>query len=433
MRRGPRDRRRRPPAAAARPTGRPARPPAPSPLPPAAPPARARPPAGLRLAELEEVELAIEKLVVGGEGFGRFEGIPIFVPRSAPGDRLRVRLVERHPDYGRGEIVAVLRPGPGRRPPPVPELAEWGGMDLQHLDDALQPRLKAAAAVEALDRLGGVAAPAQLAVVAGEAWGYRLRTQLHTESRAGRTEVGYHARGSHRLIPAARCPVLVPELERLLPELPALLAGRAPRRLDLAAGDDAITCAPLVAGLPHGEVTLRVGEFTYAFDARCFFQAHRGLLPRLVETVVGDEEGAEAYDLYAGVGLFTLPLARRYARVVAVEGDAIASRFGRLNARRQRRANVEVLAQSVESWAARLPAGADRVVVDPPRAGLDLALRRALRERRPRRITYVSCDPATLARDLRALQGVYRAVGLTFLDLFPQTGHLETVAELEPV
>jgi 23S rRNA (uracil1939-C5)-methyltransferase len=381
--------------------------------------------------------VTIEKLVAGGEGLARIEGVPLFVPRSAPGDRLRVRLVERHPDYGRAEIDEILAPGPGRRPDPYPFLADWGGCDLQHLEDGLQSQLKADAVVETLRRLGKVELPADIPVITGEPWGYRLRTQLQVEGEGTGIRVGYHARGTNELLPVASCPVLVPALDELLAGLPELLAqaflGQAPpRRIDLAAGDDGtITAAPVIPGLPHGEVTLTVGSLTYAYDARCFFQAHRGLLPRLVEVAVGPWTGdGSAFDLYAGVGLFTLPLAQRYGQVTAVEGDRIAARYARTNARRNRLQNVEVAPQALESWIANLPRSAARVVVDPPRAGLSGPVRNVLLERRPERLTYVSCHPATLARDLRTLAAGFALESVTLLDLFPQTGHMETVVQL---
>jgi len=423
-----------------------------------------------RLAGLDETEVEIEKLVAGGDGLGRIDGIPLFVSRSAPGDRLRVRIVERRPDYGRAEIVEVLAPGPGRREPPCPYFVRCGGCDLQHLEDGLQVRLKAAATLETLARLGGVELP-EPEIVAGGPWAWRLRTQLHTEGEGEAVQVGYFARGTHDLVPVAACPILVPELESLLPDLPLRLAEKTPRRLDLAAGGRAggtardepperrtapaaaarragialapddpavgeVTVAPVVPGLPHGEIALELpgtggGEsLTYAFDARVFFQAHRDLVAELVARAVGPWEGDEAYDLYAGVGLFALPLARLHRRVVAVEGDAPAARYARLNARRNRLGNVEVERLALDAWIARLPAGADRVIVDPPRGGLSRKVRAVLLEARPRRLTYVSCHPATLARDLRFLVQLYRVESLVLLDMFPQSGHLETVVQL---
>jgi 23S rRNA (uracil1939-C5)-methyltransferase len=375
----------------------------------------------------------VEKLVAGGEGLARFEGVPLFIPRSAPGDRLRVRIVERHSDYGRAEIVAILAPGPLRRPDPHPELAPAGLCDLQHIEDAAQAGLKASAARETIERLGRLELPAGGEVIAGEPWHYRLRTQVHTalDPVAGGVRVGYHARGSNEVVPLARCALLVPELEELLAELPRFLGPASPRRLDLAAGDGgAVTVSPVVEGLPHGEVTTAVGELTYAYDARCFFQGHRGLLPRLVDNVVGPWRGEGAVDLYGGAGLFTLPLATRYGRVELVESDTVAVRYGRLNARRNRLANVSVVAQAVETWVSRLAPGLDRVVVDPPRSGLSPRVRKALLAARPHRLTYVSCHPAALARDLRQLAPGFRIESLAFLDLFPQTGHLETVVQL---
>lgn len=377
--------------------------------------------------------MRIEKLVAGGEGLARFEGVPIFVSRSAPGDRLRVRITERKPDYGRAEILEILEGGPDRRPDPAPELSRTGVCDLQHLDDRAQPRLKAAAVRETLEHIGRVTVPPDAPVITGAPWGYRLRTQLHTESDpvAGGVRVGYHARGTNEVIPLSRCPLLVPELENLLAELPAFLGPDAPRRLDLAAGDGGeVTVSPVVEGLPHGEVSTRVGEFTYAYDARCFFQGHRGLLPQLVERTVGSWEGDMAVDLYSGVGLFSLPLTKHYRRVLAVEGDQIGSRYARLNVRRNRVDNLETVNQAVETWLPELPAGLDRLVLDPPRGGLAPRVRALVMERRPARITYVSCHPAALARDLRQLQREYTIESLVFFDLFPQTGHMETVVQL---
>lgn len=409
------------------------------------------PPPGARLAAVDELEVVVEKLVAGGDGLARWQGVPVFVPRCAPGDRLRVRITERRPDYGRAEIEEVLEPGPGRREPPCPFFVRCGGCDLQHLEDGLQVELKAAAVVETLKRLGRLELPEAPEVIAGEPWAYRLRTQLQvvpgSEPASGPAKapaVGYFQRSSHELVAVDRCPILVPELEGLLPELPGLLERASeegarrgpPRRLDLAAGDGGgVSAAPVVEGLPHGEVTTTVGGFTYAFDARCFFQTHRGLLDRLVAAVLPPDGGPGetpgiAYDLYCGVGLFALPLARRYRQVVAVDGDRVAVRYARRNARRNGVGNLRVEGVRVESWIPELPEGAARVVVDPPRGGLHRRVVEALLERLPDRITYVSCHAATLARDLRRLTAAYEVERVTLLDLFPQSGHMEAVVQL---
>jgi 23S rRNA (uracil1939-C5)-methyltransferase len=388
-----------------------------------------------RLANLELIEVTIEKLVMGGEGLARYEGIPIFVPRAVPGDRLRVRLEQRRPDYARAVIEEVLEPGPGRRQAPCSYYERCGGCDLQHIEDELQPRLKAAAVVETLKRLGRLEMPPP-EVVTGDAWGYRLRAQLHAVAGDdGGVQVGYFARASRELVAVDRCPILVPELEEAVAGLAAALPEEPPRRLDLAAGESGSwTMAPLVDGLPRGPVELTVGDLTYRYDARAFFQSHRGLLSRLIEIAVGPWQGAVACDLYAGVGLFTLPLARRYRRVIGVEVDRAAARYARMNARHNGlEAAIEVLTLRAELALERLSRPCDRLLVDPPRNGLSRKVREGVLALRPERLTYVSCNPPTLARDLRQLTEVYRVEGWALADLFPQTGHMEAVVQLVAV
>ncbi|MBZ0113400.1 MAG: class I SAM-dependent RNA methyltransferase [Thermoanaerobaculia bacterium] len=410
-------------------------------------------PRGLALALVEEFEITVEKLVAGGEGLGRYQGVPVFVPRSAPGDRLRVRLVERKSDYGRAEIVEILEAGPGRREPPCPYFVHCGGCDLQHLEENRQVEFKAAAVRETLLRLGGISLPRNTEIIAGKPWGYRVRAQIHSkvieeardpesedattddtgeEEVRRRVQVGYHRRGSNDLVAIDQCRILVPELEAMIPHLPGAIPLAGPRRLDLLAGDDRLTTAPPVEGLPQGEVKMTVGEFSYLLDARCFFQAHRTLTPVLVNKAIGAWTGGVAVDLYAGVGLLTLPLARRYENVLAVEGSNVSVRFARKNARRNGLPGIEVMSQAVESYVAKgLPANVDRIVVDPPRSGLSKVVRRALLEAKAGRLTYVSCHPATLARDLRALtEEIYELESLVLIDLFPQSGHMEVVAQL---
>jgi len=384
------------------------------------------------LAELDECEIGIEKLVAGGDGMGRFGGLPIFVPCAAPGDRLRVRVVERRRRYARAEILEILVAGGGRRSPPCPHFSRCGGCDLQHLEDEIQTDLKVDAARETLRYIGGLSLPATQRVLRGAPWGYRLRTQLHLEEGEGAPQVGYYERGSHRLVAIESCPVLAPPLEHFVVGLSGRLRDNIPSRLDVALGDDgALTCAPTIDDLPRGEVISRVDGRSYVYDARTFFQSHRDLLGDLIRTVVSAATGTCAYDLYAGVGLFSLALAERYERVVAVEGDRNAARYLRKNTRLARLANIEVVGASVEVAVKTLPAAVERIIVDPPRAGLGFRVRSDIFDRRARHLTYVSCHPAVLARDLKHLCRIYTLCELVFLDLFPQTGHIEVVAQLQ--
>ena len=341
-----------------------------------------------------------------------------------------MRITERRPDFGRAEIVELLSPGPGRRTPPCPVFDRCGGCDLQHLEDERQRELKAQAVIETLRRLGKIELDHEVPMIAGEPWGYRLRAQIHTGETERGVAVGYHERGTNKLVPIERCPVLAPSLEAMLPQLPALLGDNPRPRIDLSAGDDGtLSVAPPIEGLSSKPIKLTIGEFTYRFDARAFFQAHRGLVETLVSLVVGTWKGEQVYDLFAGVGLFTLPLSKHYAECTAVESERIATRYLRQNLR-SAEASIKVENLSVEGWIDRLPANVDRVVVDPPRTGLTAEVRLALIQQRPKRLTYVSCHAATLARDLRSLLRAFEIEDMTFVDLFPQTGHLETVVQL---
>ena len=387
--------------------------------------------AGERLAQLDVVDVTVEKLVAGGDGLARFEGIPIFIARSSPGDRVRARITHRFPDYGRAEILAVLEPGVHRREAPCPHFELCGGCDLQHIEDEAQLDYKVAAFLETLERLGGLRLSKPPRVISGASWEYRLRTQLHTDPQS--RQVGYRIRGSHDFVPVTRCPVLAPELERALVELPERLPEPPPGRVSLAVGDDGgVTTSPPIRGFPRREVRMRVASLEYSFTAATFFQGHRQLLGELVSAVVGDWTGASAVDLFAGVGLFSLALALRYETVIGVEGDRSASRLARNNMRHNRISNLEVQAQAVETWMRELPVGLDRIVADPPRTGLARVVVRYLSQRPPARLTYVSCHPAALARDLRQLGHTFAIESVTLLDLFPQTGHLEAVVQLLP-
>jgi 23S rRNA (uracil1939-C5)-methyltransferase len=382
--------------------------------------------------DLEFITGTIEKLVQGGQGLLRTESGATLVPRTAPGDRVRVGVEPTSRAAALVRKVEILARGPGRRDPPCPHFERCGGCDLQHLEDDLQLRAKTAAALETLRRIGGREDLPSPEVFGAEPWGYRMRARVHLERRAGVVRAGFHERGTTEVLSLTCCKVMAPELEKALVSLPSLVGtGRLPPEVSLALGDDGTVCAdPAVPGLSSSAVSMSVGGLAFFFDAGCFFQAHRSLLPRLVQEVIGDARGELAYDLYSGVGLFALPLSLRFKRVVAVESDSRTAGFALGNAKRNGRTNVEVRPVPVEKAIRELPAGTDLVVVDPPRSGLPGKVAACLLERRPGVISYVSCHAAALGRDLKRLGTAYRLQKLSFLDLFPQTGHLEIVASL---
>ncbi len=239
------------------------------------------------------------------------------------------------------------------------------------------------------------------------------------------------------------CAVLEPELNSALAALRMSLKGLGtegiefPRTIDLASGDSGVAAHPPVAGIPDGPIRRRIGQFTYQFNASTFFQANPSILGHLIDTATLEAKGDLAIDLYAGVGLFTLPLSRTFKRVIGVEASAESAAFAQANVAASGLNNIEVRRRRSEDWlrehADAIAAGrqaADFMLLDPPRGGVEGAGRHLIRAA-PAEICYVSCNPATLSRDLaRLIKHGYRIEKLLGLDLFPQTYHVETIARL---
>jgi 23S rRNA (uracil1939-C5)-methyltransferase len=389
----------------------------------------------------ETIEIRIEKMVYGGDGLARLDGQAVFVPFTAPGDLVKARVTQRRKGYLRAEVVEILEPGPGRRDAPCPYFGTCGGCQLQHLTYKAQLEAKAAFLREALARIGHVDWDGEIRVAGGpeHEFGYRTRATAHIAEPGGRRIFGFFAPQSHRIVDVESCPLLTPELDaawRSVRETEGSFSRL--RDLELVAGDGDTAASPPVAPVGGRDLTVTAGGETYGFAPGVFFQVNRFALDALLAAALADAEGgALALDLYAGAGLFTVPLARRYRRVVAVEGEGRAASYARENCARNGVEGVEVVSAPVEEWLARDAVRLlddrepDFVLLDPPRGGIGAKSAEALADLKPGRITYVSCDPATLARDLRQLlDRGYRLASLEAIDLFPQTFHVETVARL---
>jgi 23S rRNA (uracil1939-C5)-methyltransferase len=400
----------------------------------------------------ETVELTIEKMVPGGEGLARREGKVIFVAGALTGERLKVRLTGSKKDYARGEIAEILAPSPERITPPCPVAGRCGGCDWQHLAYPEQLRQKVALAEDALRRVGGIAWPG-LAIEPGKPWGYRNRVQFH-RSPDGR--LGFLGRGSHEVIPVSACPVSDPALNALLstdPATPADPASASPAtgaRFPAATGGPSAEAAGRLLAWGHagaaaradGEIAVEILGKTIRFDNRCFFQSNLGMLEKLIPHVLeglpdrhgeqgGGPGGDRALDLYCGVGLFGAFLADRYRSVLAVEENAASLAHARGNIPGTSHAFLEGRLEDLVQQG-RLGDVPDLVLVDPPRPGLDQAVRDWLAETRPPRLVYVSCNPVTLARDLKSLLAAgFTLTSLRLFDFYPQTAHVEAVAKLE--
>jgi 23S rRNA (uracil1939-C5)-methyltransferase len=377
-------------------------------------------------------ELEIHSLAAGGDGVGRApDGRVVFVPDTAPGDRVSVRVVEMKKRFARARVQQLLSPGHTRTDPVCAVFGSCGGCAWQHVDYATQLEAKAAFVADALRRIGGLVLPNEIGVDRSPSpYGYRGRARLHVLGR----KVGFRRRRSHAICATRRCPILLPTLDGALREL----ADRAPAE----DGEWELAAAPSgeVRVNPPGRegeaLEIEIGSDRLRFSSGVFVQSNTLLLPLLTEAVwEAAGRGEVAFELYAGAGTFTLGLARRFGRVVAVEGQAAAAGDLRHNLRTQGLdAGVDVVEAPVERALAgtELPQHADVALLDPPRSGLPPGGVEYLVGRAPRRIVFLSCEPATLARDLAVLCAErYRLTAVRGFDLFPQTPHVEVLAVLQ--
>lgn len=400
-----------------------------------------RPPAPPRL-DLGVIETTIERIVPGGYGLAHTTGRTLFVSAAAPGDRVKVRADRVRGAVAWARIEEILEPGPDRVEPEHPEVAACGVADFAHLRYDAQLAAKAAIVRDALGRIGGIEAPEDLAVFPSPAvWGYRSRAEWACDPL--QPAFGFRASGSRGVCDVEDDPFIIPALAPVFADLrAAALAGRLPdevREYHAAAAGNAVSLSPDPDGGDPATIVARVGEESLRYDARAFFQANDGMLVPLVAEALRFAEAPEsgeglAIDLFCGVGLFTLPLARRFRRAIGVEADTASAMFAQMNAADAGLGNVRIAPQPVEEWlggAYRSHGRPPFLLLDPPRTGLEPAALRGILRLKPGRIAYVSCDPATLARDLKAMLAAgYELDDLAALDLFPQTHHVETVAHL---
>lgn len=381
------------------------------------------------------VEVTTERLAFGGDAVARHEGLAIFVPFAAPGERLRIRITERKRNYARGVIEEILAPSPARRAPPCSYFGECGGCQLQHLSYDEQLRAKSGFVRDALARIGRIPWDREIVIRSAAELGYRSRAQVKIESTSDQLRIGFNHAASHSVCDVESCPVLAPELDRAFQRLRSSLASsdtaiEQPAEVEMALGQTGVDLEPAMKGFLGAPLSQRIGDMTYSFSASTFFQVNNLLLEDFAREATADYSGRLAVDLYAGVGLFTLQLARSFDRVIGVESDSRAARFARQNISDNKVTNVEFHNARVESWLRGLNSVPDLILLDPPRAGAAEAMDE-IAKLKPARIAYVSCDPATLARDLRKLiDARYSLSSVVAFDLFPQTYHVETIAKL---
>ncbi len=431
----------------------------------------------------------------GGDGLGRLpadehgRGKAVFMPFVLPGERVEAAVIEQRPGFARARLDQLIAPSPHRVEPGCPYFGQCGGCHYQHASYEHQLQIKAAILVDTLRRIAKVELRTELQVHRSEPWHYRNRTRMRVAwpepSGTGGFAFGYRRFASHEVLAVEQCPISSPLIshaiaamwelgrggnlsreiieveffanaanDQLLIELSvsgqdwrrkksallgsvAALRDRMPEIIGMSLFQDngrgrlvrEVIPPELQSTFGANSMMYETKLASYRVSAGAFFQTNRFLTDSLVNVVIGDRKGGRALDLYAGTGLFSVPLARNFDEVIAVEAEPLSFPDLQHNGRgmlRTFRATTEAFCTSVDpDWKA------DLVVVDPPRGGLGSKVVAALANRKPPRIAYVSCDPATLARDLAGLIAAgYRIEEAHLIDLFPQTFHIESVWQL---
>ena len=387
--------------------------------------------------------LTIEKLVYGGDGLSRAEGQVVLTPFVLPEEQVEVEPGEVRSGVMRAPLRQIVTASPDRVVAPCPYFGTCGGCHYQHATYEAQLKAKLAILRETLARVGRITPPDDISVISGEPWGYRNRSQFHIENR----KLGYRERASHKLVAIEQCPISSPTINRAIASFNRMLRdARWPKfitsievftdetqtQLNVLEAGQVVAkrffewAAEELGGLVEGP--LEYGGFRVSPNS--FFQVNRFLVDRMVEAVIGNAVGDHALDLYSGVGLFSVPLAKRFEQVTAVESGSGAVRDLEFN---YLRAGVKVRAvgAQVDQFLRTIETRPDFVLADPPRTGLGKDVVAKLAEWKPERIVLVSCDPATFARDLAGLLNAgYVTEELTLIDLFPQTFHIETICKL---
>ncbi|HEB58371.1 MAG TPA: 23S rRNA (uracil(1939)-C(5))-methyltransferase RlmD [Gammaproteobacteria bacterium] len=425
----------------------------------------------------------IESLSPEGRGVTRVEGKTVFVSGALPGETVRFEYRRSSRRYDEAEAIDIIEASPDRVEPACPHFGTCGGCSLQHLSAAAQIRLKERALLDNLKHLGKVEAETIYAPLTGPAWGYRRKARLGVRyvHKKGRVLIGFRERFSRYLADMSVCPVLCPEVGENLGSLAELIAGLSIReripQIEVAQGDNATALVirhldPLIEGdrrqlidwgekygiwmylqaagpdsvtrlsPGEGELSYHIdqGDIDITFLPSDFTQVNpvinQQMIGRALEELAPEGED-HVVEFFAGLGNFTLPLARRAGRVTAIEGETGLVDRARANATNNGLVNIDFHVADLsavdmgENWQAAL-ADCNQVLLDPPRSGA-LALLPAIAQGGATRLLYISCNPATLARDAGELvhRHGYRLKKAGVMDMFPHTAHVESMALFE--
>lgn len=406
---------------------------------------------------MREIELRLEKMAHGGEALGFHEGKAIFVAGGIAGERVRVEVEEDHRSWARARLTEIIEPSPYRTRPLCPYFGRCGGCQWQHIDYQAQLRFKREILAEQLSRIGGLETEVLPTIPSPWSWHYRnsVRFRIAPEGR-----LAFQALRTNELVVIEECYILHPLVEEILEalemELPPLVSlkvkvgvrtGQQLLILETAGKETPelstelpISCVlippsgPPVVMAGNDFIQEEVAGKLFRISAMSFFQANTPQAEKMVELVeefLAPEGGETLLDGYCGVGLFGLALAEKVAKVIGVEENPFAVNDALLNAEAQGVTNAVFIQDRMERALKQLKEKVDLAVVDPPRTGMEREALEGLLRLKPRKIAYVSCDPATLARDLAFLaKGGYELEKVQPVDMFPQTFHIESISLL---
>jgi len=379
----------------------------------------------------DTLTLRVEKLSSNGEGIAFSEGKAIFLPYTIPGETVLAEIIEEHSGFARARIIDIKESSPYRVEPPCHHFGDCGGCSLQHVGYEHQALLKKQAALDTFLRIGGFD-PGELQIIIGEGYHCRNRAQIHACGDGG---LGFAKTGSHESVRTSHCPALVPIIERWL--VSENRKAHPYRALSALIGD-----RPRFVVFGQENRIYLEGRDNFAkakvagkelrFPLAGFFQSNIFMLERLIAENVISLYGKRALDLYSGAGMFSLFLADRFEAIDCVESEATSIEAARMNLE-SAAAKIEFSCTTVENWieAARSSLSFDCILADPPRTGMTPKVRTWLSFVEAPMLLYISCDLASLARDLRDLfQKGWQLENIILYDFYPQTGRLEAAARL---
>lgn len=386
---------------------------------------------------MNEIEITLTGIAHLGEAIGKINGKVVFVPYGIPGETVKAKIIKDEGDYCRAEISEIIEPSSFRENPRCKLFGACGGCSFQHVKYSSQIKLKEEVVMEQIKRIGGFENPEEFvksAIKADNPYNYRNRADFSINRQK---LLGFKRRGTHKFIHIEYCHIMHEKINEMLSGLQGKSPKRKTHNVTIRYG---VNTGQWLIQPEIDTVELKTGQMFYCeklldkefiISASSFFQVNTYQAEKLVQVLLNyiTSEDRTVIDAYAGVGTFTVFLAQRVERVIAIEEARSACRDAEINLKSAD--NVMYYCKKTEDVLLAHHITADAIVLDPPRIGCMKEVLEAIAEKKIKKIIYVSCEPSTLARDLKYLKEKgYRVIEIQPVDMFPQTYHIENIALL---